>query len=108
MLSDRAITSRKLTPEEVGLSDRQAEDRSPMTPEFHLTDVGNAQRLVSRFGRGIRYCFPWKKWLVWDRRRWKVDDSGRLATLAKRVARGIHAEASRCIDDAQRKLLAAR
>jgi hypothetical protein len=31
-----------------------------------LSDLGNAQRLVARFGPDITWCDPWGKWLVWD------------------------------------------
>jgi len=40
------------------------------------TDVGNAARLVQRFGHKIRYCFGPEQWLIWDGRRWKIDDRG--------------------------------
>ncbi len=30
---------------------------------FHLTDLGNAKRLVAKHGRDARYCYPWGKWL---------------------------------------------
>jgi len=44
--------------------------------EFHLTDLGNARRLVHLFGSNIRYCHLWSKWLVWDGKRWIQDDGG--------------------------------
>lgn len=33
---------------------------------FNLTDLGNAERLVSLFGDDIRYCHAWREWLIWD------------------------------------------
>ena len=39
------------------------------------TDYGNAQRMIARHGRDLRYCAPWKQWLVWDGVRWVTDDS---------------------------------
>jgi putative DNA primase/helicase len=39
----------------------------------HLTDNGNARRLVDRHGQDLRYCHPWKKWVCWDGRRWQED-----------------------------------
>jgi hypothetical protein len=47
-------------------------------PTKHLTDRGNAQRLAQRHGQDLRFCHPWGKWLVWDRRRWR-EDAGDLA-----------------------------
>ena len=53
---------------------RQVED-------FHAfvrTDRGNAERLVAYHGRDFRHCGPWKKFMVWDECRWKLDDSGEV------------------------------
>jgi P4 family phage/plasmid primase-like protien len=60
------------------------------------TDVGNGERLVARFGDLIRHCHLWGKWLAWDTRRWAIDAGDQMASLAKRTARRILAEAS-CI-----------
>lgn len=74
---------------------------------FPMTDMGNAQRLVALFGQGIRYCHVWGKWLVWDGRRWNVDDTGGIVRCAKETARAIREEATDCEDDAQAKKIMA-
>jgi hypothetical protein len=51
----------------------------------HLTDRGNAIRLACDHGEDLRHSWPWKKWLVWDGRRWRLDDSGEAARRAKQV-----------------------
>jgi putative DNA primase/helicase len=60
--------------------------------EFKLTDLGNAERLVYHFGEKIRYCHAWRKWLIWDRDRWAIDQSGQIHQLAKKVVRRIYRE----------------
>ena len=55
----------------------------------HLTDIGNARRLVRQHGGELRYCHPWSKWLVWDGHRWRNDDSGATARLAKKTVRDL-------------------
>jgi putative DNA primase/helicase len=78
----------------------EGQGRSPTsggTPEpdrEHLTDAGNAKRLVGRHGDGVRYCHPWKKWLVWDGCRWRPDDTGWVVRLAKETMRELIREAS--------------
>lgn len=67
------------------------------------TDMGNAERLVARHGSDIRFCHPWGQWLVWDGRRWKIDDTGEVERRAKRTARAILAEARSLDDDDRRK-----
>jgi hypothetical protein len=67
------------------------------------TDLGNARRLVHRFGNGIRYCHPWKAWLVWDGRRWLRDQTGAVTRMAKKTVQAIADEALGCDDDDERK-----
>jgi putative DNA primase/helicase len=50
-----------------------------------LNDTGNAERMRRRYEGRLLHCWPWKKGLTWDGRRWRVDDSGR-AEKAARVA----------------------
>ena len=76
------------------------------TERFRLTDMGNSQRLAKLHGNDLRYCWPWGKWLVWDGRRWKMDDTGTIAARAKATVRSIYTEASRAEDDAERKTIA--
>jgi len=72
----------------------------------HASDLGNARRLVSRHGGDIRYCYPWAKWLVWDGRRWKLDDSGEIYRRAKETVAAIYREAAAADDATERKDLA--
>lgn len=48
-------------------------------------DTGNAERLILKFGNRLRYCPAFRKWLVWDDRRWAVDDRGAARRLAKQT-----------------------
>lgn len=81
---------------------RDAEDRndvlrgSKSSPPRSLTDMGNAQRLCDRHGHRIRYIHPWKKWLVWNGIRWKLDDTGEIMRLAKQTVNQITIEAEQC------------
>jgi hypothetical protein len=64
-----------------------------LAPDLHLTDLGNAQRLVTYHGREIRYCFPWHKWLHWDGSRWQQDAIGEVTRLAKKTIASLFASA---------------
>ena len=72
----------------------------------HLTDLGNARRLVALHGRDLRYCHPWQKWLVWDTRRWLVDDTAEVLRRGKATVANIYKEAAEASDATQRKALA--
>jgi len=56
---------------------------------FAQTDIGNAERLVWRHGRDLRFCQPWGGWLAWDNKRWRRDDTGEPMRRAKGVARDL-------------------
>ncbi len=74
--------------------------------EFHLTDLGNARRLVARHGKILRYCHTRKKWLDYDGTRWVWDDSGEVLRLAKDTVASIYQEAAQAADADIRKRLA--
>lgn len=56
-------------------------------------DTGNADRLILKFGCHLRYCPAFRKWLVWDDRRWAVDDHGAVRRMAKKTMLEYLAEA---------------
>ena len=60
-----------------------------------LTDLGNAERLVDRQGKDIRYVYLWHKWLVYDGTRWVPDTAGQVYNWMEAVVRGIAQEAER-------------
>jgi len=70
------------------------------------TDLGNAERLVHRYGHILRYSHERKRWLFWTGKNWRWDFEGRVQFLAKATVRAIYGEAEDCIDDNRRKELA--
>jgi putative DNA primase/helicase len=69
----------------------------PNGQQYH-TDLGNAQRLVTRYGHELRYVPKWGKWLVWDERRWAVDETGELEQRAKETVLALIGEATKITD----------
>ena len=63
------------------------------THEYHLTDLGNAERLVRDHGADLRYCETLGGWLCWDGRRWARDETGEVERRAKQVVRSLYREA---------------
>lgn len=53
------------------------------------TDIANAKRLVALHGDNLRWCDPWANWLVWDGRRWAMDNQRRAEAAAKEVSQAI-------------------
>lgn len=55
------------------------------------TDLGNAERFVARHGRDLRYVAEWKRWLVWDGKRWATDESLEVQRRAQETIRSMWA-----------------
>ncbi len=78
-------------------------EASAEEPPINRTDLGNARRLVKRFGDDMRHCAPWRTWLVWDGRRWVKDRTGATKRMAKKTVQLIAMEAAQIEADEERK-----
>jgi len=56
--------------------------------DFHLTDLGNAERFVADHHGLVRYS-PGIGWFIWNGSRWAPDDLGQVYVLAKETVRRI-------------------
>ncbi|MEM9186091.1 MAG: phage/plasmid primase, P4 family [Planctomycetota bacterium] len=65
-----------------------------------LTDVGNGERFARDHAKVARYVGAWRRWLVWNGKRWKLDDEWAVMRLAKRTAKEIISDA-RGIENAE-------
>lgn len=59
----------------------------------HRTDLGNARRLVALHGQDLLYCSALGGWLVWDGRRWALDETGQVVRFAKDTVDSMYDEA---------------
>ncbi|MCG6533979.1 MAG: phage/plasmid primase, P4 family, partial [Syntrophales bacterium LBB04] len=66
--------------------------------KFALTDLGNAERLVNRYGNVIRYCPQSKKWFIWNEKFWQRDDMQKIKSLAINTVRFIYQEITTKMD----------
>ena len=98
------------TPEaaEAGETPQAGELPATETPKgaINLTDLGNARRLVRRHGADLHYCYAQGRWLAWDGRRWRENDTGEVQRQAKETVTSIYAAAADEPDEAARKALA--
>ena len=72
---------------------------------FNLSDVGNSQRLIARHGHDLRYLHAWHRWLVWDGRRWAMDETGESVRRTVETIRQVAEVAVQAPDDRDRKAL---
>jgi putative DNA primase/helicase len=83
---------------------QQEPQRTKSLPQkFAKTDLGNARRLVALHGADLRYCKPWKSWLIWDGKRWTVDRTGEIDRRAKSTVDGMKLEAKGMDEEDARK-----
>ncbi len=61
------------------------ESEKPNLLSYLNNDNGNAERLIALYGRDLRYCHAFRKWLVWDGKRWAVDETDQARKMAKRA-----------------------
>ena len=52
-----------------------------------LTDMGNADRFTNVCGDDFRYCTLWHKWLYWDGKCWRIDESEAVVSRAMKFMR---------------------
>lgn len=78
-------------------------EEPPAGGEQHLTDYGNAERLVARFGKHLRYCAAWGDWLTFDGTRWKDDHGAGVMRRAKRTIRDLYAHLGTIEDRTERR-----
>jgi hypothetical protein len=71
-----------------------------INPDDLLTDTYNARALVRDHGQDLRYCYPWKSWLVWTGTHWQRDTNGTVLRLAKQTVRRLARQAE-ALDDEQ-------
>lgn len=76
----------------------------PTSGPDHLTEQGNAIRLVKTHGSDLRYCQPWRKWLCWDGRRWRLDDTGEADRRVKDSFRHLYADATQQLQRIQQAI----
>lgn len=64
---------------------------------FTLSDVGNARRMVAKYGDILRYC-PSLGWMIWNGRYWELDKLNHIRVLAMNTIYSIYGEAEKAQD----------
>ena len=78
------------------------ETADPM-PDEPKSELGYARRLIAVYGDRLRYVPAWRRWLVWDGKRWAADITGQPARWMKAIARRVTADALAVEDDRERR-----
>lgn len=84
LLANETLTGTPLPQEEVRRITKKWEKR-----KFSNDDLGNAERLISRYGHLFRLCPQLNKFYVWDDKRWLEDDGHIIREMGKDAILGI-------------------
>jgi len=58
--------------------------------EERYSDLFNAKMMTGKHGSEIRFCGPWKKWVIWDGSKWKRDDENLIYQMGINTIRGMY------------------
>ena len=64
----------------------------------HLTDSGNARRIVNMYADKTRYCAGAGGWLIYSGKSWAQDKTGEAVRLAQEALKAIYFEAESVVD----------
>lgn len=92
---------------EVYISDSSIEDTEEIideAPKFHLTELGNAERIAYYHGENVRYCNE-LEWLIWNGKHWHEDSKRQIEAITAKTLRALYGEAKATDDKYQSKML---
>ena len=75
-------------------------------PEPPCTDTGNAERFAIDHHLDVRYIHSWKRWMVWDSKRFALDTNGAVVRWAQETIRNLYQRAYEVDDKKERQQLA--
>jgi putative DNA primase/helicase len=79
------------------------QERPVPLPPAEPTDLGNAQRFAAIHSNRLRFVPGWRRWHVWTRGRWRVDETGEAKRAAKEIARRLLVDAAQLEHEEERK-----
>jgi putative DNA primase/helicase len=86
-----------------GAAHAQSQDARDVLP---YSDYTNAIAFVRDHGQDLRYCYPWKEWLLWTGTHWERDMSGEVPRRAKQTVRRLATRLATIEEGRERALLA--
>jgi putative DNA primase/helicase len=75
-----------------GKHDPGEQAQKPDDGPFHLTDLGNARRLVRMHGADLRHVRRWEQWQVWEGKHWEGNAIDHATEMAKGVVMAMYPE----------------
>lgn len=86
-------------PPEPEAEQSEAPARRKKAGTLPYSDYTNALAMVRAHGKDMRYCYPWKSYLIWTGSHWERDITGESMRRAKQVIKSMAARAETIDDD---------
>lgn len=74
-------------------------------PDFNLTEIGNAERLVHYHADKLKYCIEFDEWLIWNGKAWQTDKKKQIERIATNTFRQMYIEAGKAKEEEGRRRL---
>lgn len=71
------------------VDDKRVEEVIKEKKKFRLTELGNAERIAFEYGHIIKYVSE-IGWMLWDGKRWNVDNKKEIERITAKVLRGLY------------------
>lgn len=71
------------------VDDKPVEQLLKEKKKFHLTELGNAERIAFEYGHIIKYVSE-IGWMLWDGKRWNVDNKKEIERITAKVLRSLY------------------
>lgn len=71
------------------VEDKTVEEIIKEKKKFRLTELGNAERIAFEYGHIIKYVSE-IGWMLWDGKRWNVDNKKEIERITAKVLRGLY------------------
>lgn len=84
---------------------QRAKDEEQGTPRRALTEFGNAERLIDRYGGGLMFIPELNQWYGWSDTHWRPGVETHLELLAKDTVKSLREEADQFASDEERESL---
>lgn len=96
MTIDNAIHSTMSTisdfeeePFEIFIENNDEEEFKEYEPFFRLSELGNAERLIHKHGKNLKYCNE-LEWLIWNGKCWEQDNKREIESIAVKTFRELY------------------
>lgn len=83
----------------------QGHNGNGVSRRYERTELGNAERFADQYRDNVRYVAQWKKWIVYNGKRWEPASAGNIRQLVHKVVKSLFIEASEAATEDERTQL---